>query len=670
MFFKLAFGNVKRSLKDYTIYFLTLAFGVCLFYVFNSIESQQIMLDLHTEQAEILQEMAKLIGAFSLFIAVILAFLILYANKFLIKRRKREIGIYMILGMGKGKVSRIFICETFFIGLFALCVGILVGIFASQGLSVLTANLFSVSLSQFQFTYSTDAIIQCLFYFGVIFLIVMVCNVVTIGKCKLIDLLQSNRKSEYFRVRKTWISIVAFLLSIAMLITAYALIRENKLMSDDMSLYASIILGAVGTLLFFFSLSGFFLKAVQSNKRIYYKSLNMFTFRQISSKCNTTFISMTFVCLMLFISFCTLSAGLGLANALSNDVEFSTPFDATLTSLSIPGDQIVQEIKDDGVPLDSVAKQYDSITLYQLEGVNNSSIYRNIDDMFDSDIADEINDQQLPIMTLSDYNRAMQMQGNNEISLAPNEFAIISNLETVYSPIEDFIATGDPIQIGDIYLYPSENALYKVSVYDETMPMNSGILIIPDKALPTDALAVYYALNINYYESNDAYENQFNSMLEPYKNLSYTDPGRPFLTYTTRISSFYQSAGSKAMISYLALYIGIVFLITCAAILALQQLSEASDNARRYNLLKKLGAESKQIHYALFWQIAIYFFLPLFLALIHSAIGISVIYEIIKIYGSASMINSIIMTAGILVVLFGGYFVATYYSARNVIKNK
>lgn len=212
-----------------------------------------------------------------------------------------------------------------------------------------------------------------------------------------------------------------------MIIMAYVLIRENKLMSDDASLYASIILGAVGRLLFFLSLSGFFLKAVQSNKRIYYKNLNMFTFRQISSKRNTTFISMTFVCLMLFISFCTLSAGLGFANALSNDVEFATPFDATLTSLSIPGDQIAQEIKDDGVPLDNVAKQYDSITLYQLEGVNNSSIYRNIDDVFNPDIADEINRQQLPIMTLSDYNQAMKMQGNNEISLAPNEFAIISN---------------------------------------------------------------------------------------------------------------------------------------------------------------------------------------------------------------------------------------------------
>ena len=109
MFSKLAFQNVKKSMKDYTVYFLTLTFGVCLFYVFNSIDSQQAMLDVSSRQEDMLKLLTQMMGYVSVFISVLLAFLIIYANRFLIKRRKKELGLYMILGMPKGKISRLVI---------------------------------------------------------------------------------------------------------------------------------------------------------------------------------------------------------------------------------------------------------------------------------------------------------------------------------------------------------------------------------------------------------------------------------------------------------------------------------------------------------------------------------------------------------------------------------
>ena len=142
MFFKIAIHNVKRSLRDYAIYFLTLTFGVCLFYVFNSMDSQSATAALNSSQKEIIQMLTNVTGYVSIFISIILGFLMVYSNRFLMKRRKKELGIYMLLGMDKSKISHILITETLLIGLFSLGVGLAIGIFASQGLSAITASIF------------------------------------------------------------------------------------------------------------------------------------------------------------------------------------------------------------------------------------------------------------------------------------------------------------------------------------------------------------------------------------------------------------------------------------------------------------------------------------------------------------------------------------------------
>jgi putative ABC transport system permease protein len=135
MFYKLAVKNVTKSMKDYTVYFLTLMFGVCLFYMFNSIDSQTAMLKLSSSQQQAVKALTQIIGYVSVFISVVLGFLIVYANGFLMKRRKKELGVYMTLGMPKGKISIIIIVETLLIGLISLAVGL-----ASRCLS-LTGNV-------------------------------------------------------------------------------------------------------------------------------------------------------------------------------------------------------------------------------------------------------------------------------------------------------------------------------------------------------------------------------------------------------------------------------------------------------------------------------------------------------------------------------------------------
>ena len=196
MYFKLAIRNLKKSLKDYTIYFLTLVFGVCIFYTFNSIQSQSIMMELSDVKANMFEVTSDIIGIASVFISFILGFLIVYANNYLIKRRKKEFGIYMTLGMDNRKISTIIFIETMLVGIISLVIGLIFGVLLSQGISILTANLFEVNITKFQFVFSKKAFLKTIQNFGIIYLVVLVFNSINIRCVKLIDLLNASKKNE------------------------------------------------------------------------------------------------------------------------------------------------------------------------------------------------------------------------------------------------------------------------------------------------------------------------------------------------------------------------------------------------------------------------------------------------------------------------------------------
>ena len=165
---------MKKSIRDYAIYFATLILGVAIFYIFNSLDSQQAMKVISSSAREIIQLLVELLSGLSVFVSFILGFLIVYANNFLIRRRKKEFGIYMTLGMGKGAISRILLTETVLIGLVSLAVGLLVGIFGAQFMSLLVVNMFDGVMDGYQFVFSRTAFFKTILYFGIIFLIVAV----------------------------------------------------------------------------------------------------------------------------------------------------------------------------------------------------------------------------------------------------------------------------------------------------------------------------------------------------------------------------------------------------------------------------------------------------------------------------------------------------------------
>ncbi|WP_072831221.1 FtsX-like permease family protein [Clostridium collagenovorans] len=665
MYFKIAFGNVKKSFKDYTIYFLTLTLAVCIFYSFNSIESQKALVEMSASGKEYASMLTQIISYVSVFVAVILGSLILYANNFLIKKRNKELGIYMTLGMGKQKISRILIMETVIVGMLSLVSGLILGLITSQGLSVVVSKLFEVKMSEYNFVISIAAIGKTVLYFGIMFMLVMIFNTYVISKYKIIDLLTVGKKTEEIRFKSPFVYLIAFVLSMVSLVTAYKFIIDVGLIASDPKFLMSIILGVIGTVLFFFSLAGFMLYIVKKSKGIYFKGLNIFTIKQINSKINTNFLSMSVISLMLFLTICVLSTGFSFKSALEAGLKGATPFDAS-ANMFINPDYKLQSIEE--------AFKVAGINFHEDDKIAYYNEYR--DDTVISDIITLNNDVKdmyfhVSFIKVSEYNRIRELDNEEPIELQDNEVLITSNFSKVLPYIEEYMSENHSVKIKDKVYKIKNDKVIKHNLRTYYMQNNMLSIIINDDFCNGIELSSSN-ININF-GGNDKIQRESDFISN--MNRVYGDPNRDydkvgFALGNTRTEVYGEVKGMSTTVLFVVIYLGIVFLISSMAVLALQQLSEASDSINRYVALKKLGANKKSINKTIFYQTLIYFSLPVLLAFIHSIVGIKVTNEFITMYGSTDISASSFITALIFIVVYGIYFYTTYTGYKNIVKNK
>jgi putative ABC transport system permease protein len=681
---KLALRNVRKSLRDYTIYFLTLTFGVCVFYIFNAIGSQESIMSVTQSQAAIFKELTNIMGGVSVFVSIILGFLILYANRFLIRRRKKEFGVYMLLGMDKNNISRVLIAETVFVGLLSLATGLGIGVILSQAMSVLTAKLMNVSITAFQFVFSPEALGKTILYFGLIFLFVLVFNTLTVSKQKLIDLLYASRKNEWFKTPRLALSIPALIASIACIVYAY-----HKALTSDMLRYLDggvialvIALTVAGTFLFFFSLSGIVMKLAPRNKNLYLKGLNMFVLRQIGSKINTTYVSMTMVCLMLFISICTLSSGLGLSTDISKMMKENAPFDATITAGVVSeedgaeqandyrGLNIVKALSNAGAPVDSLAKDYLITRYYSTDvkiplAVKENNIVNNIE-------ADSY------ILKLSDYNDLLKKEGKKPVALKKGEYAVnysVTN-RAFYEAMQNYLKENDGITVGGKKLDTNPGNFYN-NTLEVLLNQDYNVTIVVADSLVKGLPVSRDVLNLNYPDgkpgdkSDDSAAKYDKICADAASSLREAAGGKgATVIFQTASVVREQSDSAVTIVSYLAIYLGIIFLITAAAVLAIGQLSEMSDNIGRYAMLRKIGTGEKMLHRSIFMQILIYFGAPMLLAIAHGVVGIMVISRFVSALDQGNIAGNSLFVAAALLVIYGGYFLATYHGSKGILQRE
>lgn len=660
MLFKLSLKNIKKSFKDYAIYFLTLVLGVAIFYVFNAMDSQQAMLELNDAEKEIIGLMNEFLGGVSIFVAIVLGFLIIYASRFLIKRRKKEFGIYLTLGMGKRDVSKILLMETFIIGIISLVAGLIIGIIASQFMSIVVANLFEADMSEFTFVFSKAAAIKTIFYYVIIYLIVMIFNVFAVTKYKLIDLLNASKKGEKIKVRSLGLSVVIFLIAAVILGVAYYFATQRL---DSLDLFGtSILLGIIGTFLLFFGISGFILKLVQSNKKLYLKNLNIFILRQINSKVNTTVFSMSIICLLLFFTITIFSSAWSINVSLKNDLQYGTPADVLVYTYSDAEGKTAKNILTKvGYNLDNFAEHTESYT-YGFDTVTVGSLLTPILNDVQKDYPNLLVDNYLPVMTISDYNKIASFYGNQTYTLNEDEFILVADYEQMLQYENKALAKGVTIQIGDKTLHNKYKECVEGLLQMSGNKANTGIVVVPDDIDISSSEITENFLAANFKGDKD----EANSEL-----MSYMDEiNGEGAVADTKIDIYTASTGLRAIMIFIGLYLGIIFLISSAAILALKELSDSSDNKEKYGMLRRIGVDDKKLNKALFIQIGIFFMLPLLVAIIHSVFGIMSASKIMESMSVTTNISSIVMTALLIIAIYGGYFIVTYFTSKRIINEK
>ena len=662
MYSKIAFKNVKKSFKDYTIYFFTLMLAVCIFYTFNSIESQKAMSELTSSGESYVEILSKVISYVSVFIAFILGSLILYANNFLVKKRNKELGIYMTLGMSKNKISKILILETIIVGILSLISGLILGLIFSQGLSILVVKLFGLKMSTYSFVISGKAMIKTVLYFGIMFLLVMIFNSFVISKYKIIDLLTVGRKTEEVKFKSNIVYLITFILCVISLVTAYKLILEVGLLGiKDKKFLISILLGVVGTFLFFFSLSGFILYIVKKNKKIYFKGLNIFIVKQINSKVNTNFISMSVICLMLFMTIGMLSTGFSFKNAIESGLKDSTPYDAS-ANLYIDEGEKANDIQKSLEYIGVKFNKEDKVVYYDLY-TDNKTISEALN--LNANMRSLMN-----YMKLSDYNKIRALDNQNAIELNKDEVLITSNYANTLEAIQNYVKNNDSIKIENKSYKIKDKKVIEENLKTDFMKDNMITVIVNDDVCDNMTL-ISSNVNVNFVgEGKEKRESDFTNKIYSYKTTDTDYDKIGFVLGASRTEIYESNKGMTTVVLFIGIYIGIVFLISSMAVLALQQLSEASDSIDRYKSLKRLGASEKDINKTIFIQTLVYFSLPVILAFIHSVIGIKVANDFVSVYNKPDIMVSSLITAVIFMIVYIIYFYITYSGYKNIVKNK
>ena len=584
--------------------------------------------------------------------------------------------------MSKRKISLILFFETLIVGCVSLVVGLVLGTALSQVMSLLVANMFEAKMTEFEFVFSSSACIKTLIYFSVMYILVMIFNTYNVSRCKLIDLLNANKKSEKVKLKNPWLCVIIFIISVCVLGYAYWCVTGGVTdMQTADKILIPIALGAVSTFFIFWSLSGLLLKLFMSMKNVYYKGLNSFTLRQFSSKINTTVFSMTIICLMLFFTICVLSGAISIRNSMTSNLKTLAPVDIQLDkTMDISADSgYSPEIIDDSKisvseTLDRLGfdtdKYFKDVIEFDLYASNDILIKNTLGSVYDELVKEFpylYYDDAETFIKESDYNKLAKLYGLDPVYVDDDEYIIISDVDFWTDIRNRSLEKGTPITINEVSLTPKYNECVNGFVYMSSNHINTGIFVVPDNVLnnmPRES----EILVANYKVNTDEEKQEIENMILATENSPYAQ--NTDIEASSKISLYESSIGLGAMITFIGLYLGIIFLIASAAILALKELSESTDNKERFKMLRKIGTDERMLNKALFRQIGIFFLFPLVLAIIHSIFGIKFCLYILQTFGKEELIKSIIMTAGIIVFIYGGYFLITYLCSKNIIKER
>ena len=713
MLCKLAWGNVRRAGRDYLVYLITLALGITVFYAFNTISEQATSAGIGKELGDTI---AGIVSGLTIFLAAVMGFLMVYANNFIMKRRKQQFGLYQVLGMGRGQVALIMTLETAIVSLGALAIGLACGIGLSQLMTFFTASLFRTQIANFHFFVSADAALFTVECLAAIFFVTLVFNLRVVAKAKVIDLMGARRSNETVAVRNPWVSAALFVMGCVLVGVAYARLVHDGLpvmmdSQEEMShFYITTGLVVVGTILLFFGLSGFLLKALQAARGLWWRGLNMFTLRQLAARVNTVSMSMAVISMILFLAFTSVTTGMSIANVMNEGVERGTPADYT-TLVAYHSPTAIRELQKpeltEGLasttrPVDvldaATQAQHANGSTVNLAAIAGTSVQVDVYDAAPAtgeqplvstaefaratgktlpqaaNTGDD-RDSAMGIMSESTYNHYLAFRGKEGVSLGADGYLVTSDLgASVVDIYNAALAAGHEVTLGGHTLRPARTAVDEGASTFVNMATgnNTGTLVVPDEVLASLNLPIQYSyLLLDYPAGSDAsaIDKKFGNAANygTVTDAAGQDVGS-FLLSSTRISIYESTDSTNGLISYLSIYIGFVLVVACGAILTIQQLSGVADAIPSYRLLAELGTDAASLRRSLLAQQAVFFAFPLVVALAHSAVALHVIIDVVETVGALTIGGTVGLTCAIFVAAYGGYFLLTYAMGAGMVR--
>ena len=731
MLCKLAWGNVRRAGRDYLVYLLTLTLGVTVFYAFNTISMQVDIAGI--DEKGLAQVMGSMLGDLTYFLAGVMAFLMVYANNFIMKRRKKEFGLYQVLGMGRGRVATIMALETVIVSVVAFVAGIVLGVGLSQLMTFFTASLFKTQIANFHFFFSVHAFSLTLACMLVMFVLTLLLNLRAVRRTKLIELMGAERRNESIKTRNPWIAIAIFAVGAVLVgVAYYRLLRDGfPLTATDSKLQEAMnqfgittAMVTVGTFALFWGLSGMLIKLLQSLRGVYWRGLNMFTVRQLAAKVNTVCFSMGVIAMLLFLAITSVTCGMSIANVMNENLERYTPADMSQTYIYYtpetldyykeyvnPSEADRMVLADSTVDLysawhgdpwhgdrkgksadnnDETGKkvsiadvagehvQIDSYLSYPLGGSDPSvtpsemckTMGEKLPRAFGGSNADTMG---LFVTPASQYNKLRQMMGEEPVSIGLDQYLLTcdmgGDLGDLYTK---YMAGGHTLTLGGHELKPATDKSDKdtAAIANSAMSSNPGTVVVADELLSQLKLQPYSSsLLVNYKQGMDTTEADESIKYTVLDNLLVDgkEPGS-WGIFITRSEMYTQAAQMNGMISYLAIYIGFVLVVACAAILSIQQLSNVADGSRSYRVLAQIGCDDRQIRHSVMAQQAVFFLFPLAVGLAHSFVALKVIIELVSTFGNMSIGGTVGLTCAIFLAAYGGYFLVTYLMSTGMVQ--
>lgn len=724
MLCKLAWGNVRRAGRDYLVYLLTLTLGVTVFYAFNTISMQVDIAGIDEEG--LAQVMGSMLGDLTYFLAGVMAFLMVYANNFIMKRRKKEFGLYQVLGMGRGRVATIMALETVIVSVVAFVAGIVLGVGLSQLMTFFTASLFKTQIANFHFFFSMHAFNLTLACMLVMFVLTLLLNLRAVRRTKLIELMGAERRNESIKTRNLWIAIAIFAVGAVLVgVAYYRLLRDGfPLTATDSKLQEAMnqfgittAMVTVGTFALFWGLSGMLIKLLQSLRGVYWRGLNMFTVRQLAAKVNTVCFSMGVIAMLLFLAITSVTCGMSIANVMNENLECYNPVDVSQTYVyytpdtldyykgyANPSEADRMVLADTTVDLypawhgkgksadnnDETGKkvdiadvagehvQIDSYLSYPFGGSNPSVtpsemckiMGEKLPKAFGGSNADTMG---LFVTPASQYNKLRQMMGEEPVHIGRDQYLLTCDMGgELVDLYTKYMAGGHTLTLGGHTLKPATDKSDEdtAAIANSAMGSNPGTVVVADELLSQLNLQPYSSsLLVNYKQGMDTTEADESIKYTVLDNLLVDDkePGS-WGIFITRSEMYTQAAQMNGLISYLAIYIGFVLVVACAAILSIQQLSNVADGSRSYRVLAQIGCDDRQIRHSVMAQQAVFFLFPLAVGLAHSFVALKVIIELVSIFGNMSIGGTVGLTCAIFLAAYGGYFLVTYLMSTGMVQ--